>query len=659
MGSEISKILTSYRKALDHSRGRYEALYQTRGLNAAEFYEKYANRLVRNYAASFLDLGTRRRIHRQIRRAVGSDCIDFVAIDGSCYKDEFNDFVVFSACAYGAKGQLELKETGDRPKIRYRRWELDRDVSMVAYVPVPFAQLADVLGEKEDFLLSDQDRINLASVHTKLMQLAEIYLAYNIVTSSSIDKPRLILMDLLPSSVMASIASSPESVNLSGYEYDRRRLDFKDIVVSLAHPFSEVLDLPNRNRFRLHQLVIADLYRRGTKHVDLKDLADRSKVKLDDLRKAVGGRPLYGDPVHYKETSEGIVDSRVQQLISRAARVGILAGDHFTTEFQSFNEQHVSLDVRHSWEFTVGLFRSICDRLFRRKEADAMVYQVAGSDGRTREHWLDPTDIEFLTAIGIRALIEACWEQRVILLGIAKDSASRYFTRNYMGILRHAVQLPELSDMEVGRLPWTDRMFFEFIASQATALEAPWATVEFDSAFMTLWIAATRDGAGAETNRLGAVQEHIVAHMNLFARSLSQFFLSRNKATTLMGHVVFVDRLLMPELDRDIPHFDLDSSVLEKRGLAPHNLGKVYPLGFTDTVTEDSGQDISMYLMSCLTRNHYPEVIGYPDPLHKADWGAKTLGNQLRRTIRSSEVAFRSRPLSRTFRAIRDSYGRR
>lgn len=61
-----------------------------------------------------------------------------------------------------------------------------------------------------------------------------------------------------------------------------------------------------------------------------------------------------------------------------------------------------------------------------------------------------------------------------------------------------------------------------------------------------------------------------------------------------------------------------------------------------------------MYLLSVLTRNHFAEAIGYPDPLHKADWGAKTIGRAVAATIQSSVYFLNSRPLSRTFRAIRD-----
>lgn len=659
MPSQISAILTAYKNSLTASRERYEGLYVTRGENALDFYRRYASKMVREYASTFEEPSVRRRLHRQIQRSLGSEVLDFVAIDGSCNKDPFNDFIVFSACAYGAKGQLELGDAEGRPTLRYRRWQLDRDVSMVAYVPVPFAQLAEVTGEREDFLLSDQDRINLSAVHTKLMQLAEIYLAYSVATSSSIERPRLILMDLLPSSVIASIATAPASISLGGYEYDRRRLDYKDIVTALAHPFSERLQLPNRNQFRLHQLILGELERAGRRAVDLQEMATRYNVNLDSLRRSASTSPLFGDTVRFQETKDGLLDLAVPGgvLLPRTTRVGLLQGNIFRTEYTNAG-QGVEFDVRQSWDFSKGLFRSICDRLFRRKEPNAMIYEVTGTDGKTREHWLDPNDIDFLTSVGVRALIEACWEQGVMLIGIAKDSASRYFTRNYMGVLRYCVKLPELADLEVGRLPWTDRMVFEFIANLEESLSAPWATTEFDSAFMTLWMSEVSPNNGTPLLKLGAVKDYIVAHMGLFGRSLAQFFLSRKKATPLMGHVVFVDRLLSEQIDRECPRIDLTTATLEANGLQRHDLGDVRPIGYTQTSQDNSGQDIAMYLLNCLTRNHYPEVIGYPDPLHKADWGAKTLGDQLRATIRSSEAAFRARPLSKTLRSVRDAYRR-
>jgi len=70
------------------------------------------------------------------------------------------------------------------------------------------------------------------------------------------------------------------------------------------------------------------------------------------------------------------------------------------------------------------------------------------------------------------------------------------------------------------------------------------------------------------------------------------------------------------------------------------------------------GQEINVFLLDILCRNLFPEVIGYPDPLHKADWGAKSMRRRVDRLIKSSEISFRDKPLSRLFRTTRDSAGR-
>ena len=72
-------------------------------------------------------------------------------------------------------------------------------------------------------------------------------------------------------------------------------------------------------------------------------------------------------------------------------------------------------------------------------------------------------------------------------------------------------------------------------------------------------------------------------------------------------------------------------------------------------ITLDHKRIGMMYLLSVLTRNHFAEAIGYPDPLHKADCGAKTIGRAVGDTIQSSTRLLAARPISRTFRSIRDS----
>ena len=121
--------------------------------------------------------------------------------------------LTFFGGAYGARGELEL-DAGDH-KVQYKRWSLDQDVSMVAWVPVPFARLEEIQ-EQEQFLATNEEEASVASVHTQIMQLAEIFLAINAITSSALDAPHLVLMDLSPSSILANVAQAQDKVGVSG-----------------------------------------------------------------------------------------------------------------------------------------------------------------------------------------------------------------------------------------------------------------------------------------------------------------------------------------------------------------------------------------------------------------------------------------------------------
>jgi hypothetical protein len=110
-----------------------------------------------------------------------------------------------------------------------------------------------------------------------------------------------------------------------------------------------------------------------------------------------------------------------------------------------------------------------------------------------------------------------------------------------------------------------------------------------------------------------------------------------------------LDRLIDPKLD---------SSFLGGLKIENEELGTISPIYFGTNQNINYGQAIAIWLLKVLTRNLFPEVIGYPDPLHKADWGAKSVKRRVDGLIKSSEIAFRGRPLSRLFRTLRDTQRR-
>lgn len=611
--SRIADVSRQYHEALRLSREQYDELLALRLKAAETFYRDFFHRLVCRFSDNFKNQRYRARLQERIRRHTGTDTLQFVAIDGTCRCEMYADWVTFFGGAYGARGEIQLQDGEHR--IAYRRWSLDQDVSLVAWVPIPFARMDEVVqGNDEAFIFTDEERLNLSSVHTRIMQLAEIFLAYNMVQSSRLDAPHILMLDLSPSSVLASVAQAQHQIGLVGYPYDRRQLTAADITVALAHPFSAAFGIPSAKMADLHRVILYHLHEQPDRAVDLAALARRRGVPPASLQSAA-------------------------RFLERRGVIRRQANGLYAPE----------LNVRQAWMYVKEVFQNICTRLFLDKDPTALQYDVTERGGRVRKRWMAPDDLGFLIGVGLRLLIEACWERNVLLYGIVKDSLSRYLTRNYLGVALETGYYPELRGLRVGPLPWTDRVFCEVLPLLDDSLEAPWATIEFDSAFMTLH--RERDEGGQP--RVAGVRGTIVNQEKVLVRSLGQFFLKRRAGDPLMGHVVFLERLLLPGID--VPGSPEGPGEIT---ISTPELGHFSVYAWREASAPNWGQAIMMYLLSVLTRNHYAEAIGYPDPLHKADWGAKTVGRFAAGMIQSAQRGLATRPLARTFRDIRDSRNR-
>lgn len=612
--SRISEISRQYHEALKMSRAQYESLYRERVAAAEAFYRAFFHRLVCNFGRRFRNQRFRAQLQGRIAQETGSQRLCFVAIDGTCRREVFSDLVTFFGGAYGARGELIL--AGDGHQLVYRRWSLDHDVSMVAWVPVPFARLEEVApGQGELFLMTEEERLNLASLHIQVMQLAEIFLAYHTIRSSTTDTPHILLMDLSPSSLLASTAQAQQKIGLVGYPYGGRTLTPADVTVAAAHPLSDYLAIPSPKKMDLYRVLVAELRRASEQVLDLYALARSYDLDVTTLERAASF------------------------LVDRGVLEPVREGRH---------RYRPLVRVRDSWTYVRDLFCHLCSRLFLAKEPGALQYEVVDENGLRHRRWMGPEELNFLLGVGLRALIEACWERGILFYGLAKDSTSRYLTRNFLGVCLETGFYPELRNLQVGLLPWTDRIFCEILPLIDETLAAPWCTIEFDSAFMTLH--RERVPEDPQATRVAGVRGRIVNQERLFMRSLGQFFLKRDKRTPLMGHVVFLERLLSPLWDW--PGKDQGPSEI---AIDTPELGRFTVYAWRDRDHVNPGQWVMMYLLSVLTRNHFAEAIGYPDPLHKADWGAKTIGRAVMGTIRSSTRLLAARPLSRTFREIRDS----
>lgn len=581
--------------------------------HARQFYDEFFKNLIFNMGQKLTDREYRETVVEEVEKFFGKRELSFVAVDGSCHRHKSNEFISFYGGAYGAKGILSLSE-GDAT-VEYKRWEIEKDVSMVAFVPVPYSRLSEVGSDGVDpmdhFATRETDKIELSSIHLPIMQLAEVFLAYNTATSSNLDRPDIILVDNSISGMLGYTDFSPDSVRLIGCRLaDGRIMKKQDAAVVQAHPFGTDMGVPSTKKFSRRFAVIKFFH----------DNQGADEIPILQVSKSVGiDNPDVLRGIMQRLSSDGIIDFDV-----------------------SNDTVKIRTDPYKSWEQTKTMFQGICKAIFLDKRVGALKYEASDGNGKPVVRWMAPDDVRFLIAVGLRALIEECWSKKILLVGIAKDSASSYLTKNYLGVCRHFGKYQELP-RSFGSLPPTDRMFCEILPYVDDNILSPWGTIEFDSTFMTLRT-EIRDGREI----FGGTFSGITRPERLFMRSVAQFYTRRNTESPLTGHAIFIDRLTFPE-------WDGNASVLE---VSSHELGEMRPLFYPTSRVQNVGQIVTYFLLDTLTKNHFAEMIGYPDPLHKADQGAKSMRDSVRKLLDSSEIKFRSRPLINTLREIRSRFGR-
>jgi len=132
--SKLSSIFKGFESSLRVGQQRNEDLYRQHQEVIQELYECQLKQLIKPWKPEFSSSVKLIRLHDQIRDFFGRDEIHFVAIDGTCKAEETTQFLLFYAGAYGARGSLDFK--GTPPTLRYHKWSLEQDVSIVAQVTI-------------------------------------------------------------------------------------------------------------------------------------------------------------------------------------------------------------------------------------------------------------------------------------------------------------------------------------------------------------------------------------------------------------------------------------------------------------------------------------------------------------------------------------------
>jgi hypothetical protein len=641
--SEIGDIYGRYHNALDHSLDDYT----TERRNALEalrsLYEPVFQNLIRRYQWMHdRESPQWERVLETLRDryGAGSETITFAAIDGTCGKEMLSEMLVFYGASYAQQGQLVVDPRSHR--IEYRRWSPSEDTSLVAYLPIPLARLEMNSDDEWLYRADDSERATASVAHTSLMQLAEVYLAYRRVHEDS--PPRVILLDhslssmLLSNDVMHLVAPyRPDRQTLGwiGAQIDiwGRPFEISDALVAHAHPMNRALNVPSARANVLAARLLAEI----TDFWSIGETNERDAGRAINLSTLAAGGWFSGDESRLRNRIEQMPPSTEEHKYG-AFR---LSGDHIEPVNQLSDGTPRTL--RERWIELDRLFDRLCRDLFRERRVEALQLRYPEGYGRRGPRWMDTNDLKFLINLGLRLLIENCWRRRILLLGIAKDSASRFFSRNFLAVMQQTGQIHIPSSAEPAG---SDRLVCEMMPLVDETLSQPWSTIEFDSIFMTLRVMLDEQSRRV----IGGVQGDVLMPSDgLFARSLVQMFLRQrtDKDSPLMGHALFLDRLCDPLMDAS------------RRGQQIRTRDStVNPIYSTSADADNLGQTVAMLVAYLLTTNCFPEAIGQPDPLHRADQGAKALGNRINELIQQSVARLRNNPLAWSFRDTRSQAGR-
>jgi hypothetical protein len=608
--STISDVFSLYDKALSQTRTKLEsgAVESTRELES--FYNEFLKSQIINYGSKFEIEGVRNEIHRNLQQRHRNNQLRFWAVDGACRKVETSDIIVFYGGAYLIKGRLGLQ---DRPPlIQYEESEPEDDSSIVAYLPLSAEDLT-MIDPEDRFVVNDAERITISGLDTQLMLLAEIFLLYR--GASSPDHPHLILWDHSLSSILANATPNVLKLRFAGLQIAGETIWYPDLLVGYSKPWNKELDIPTRKSHRLWERAIAKIFESSTHSLDIAAFSREVRLSQDNVEtqiRLIWECDKYGKKWDGRNPNDALTKKQGNIL-------------------------QLNQDYLHAPEKIIRFYEYFCNRFFRDKDPSVLLYNYEDENGFSRQRFLSSEELSFLLAIGIRLTFENCWRNEVMLIGVVKDSASTYYTNHYFGVMKKIGALT----FTPKKIPVTDRLTLERLPLIDTSIKGPWASTEFDGVFMTLRM---RKEWQSDDATIQGVRGNVLVQPNLIMRSLVQFYLKNDPPMEpMMGHVIFVDRLVHPH------------SIPEKMTVisGDRELGTVEPFFFKDSSIRNKEQEYMIYLLSVLTRNVFPEVIGYPDPLHHADRGAKSVLKMVEPMLFSSERLNRSNPLHRTLRQLR------
>lgn len=541
---------------------------------------------------------------KSVKKLFDKQVLNFVAIDGTEYSRPLFDMMIFYAGAYSCEGGIDFSEENNL-KIRYKNKFLEHSSDVSSCVPVYIDKIPEIDRTFHDLdgkinlnsSFTEEAIINNTNVANFLMTFSEFYLAYKYASAKSHD---IILMDRSLSNMYSSLLYDTSnrkvwSTNLSilDYDTDGQKLDINDLTIARYNLINEQLNLPSPRGNYLRYTIFILLSKIYPDEISLDQIIE--SLKINDNKST---------------------RNRIKTYIQTSIKEGIIIENERDKKYTIVEK------YRSTWTRIKKLVQELGDKIFTDEKEPFVLTKEKG-----KKEWLTTLDLSFLTLFSFYMLIEECWKNNILLIGITKDTTAKEFKNHVIPIcLRNNIWTYNeklKSSLEDG--PSTDRMLLQFLSIlNNDKINVPWSLIEYDAAFvMTIPDFRNREGYVS-----GAIKNNII-QSQLFLRSFVQLGKS-NRDKKLRSNVLAIDRLAYPEIDLN----SNDNIIQFKHDYSNIELIKFFL--FKDKNCKNEIQNLLLVLLKSMSGSNIGEAFGHNRALFVADKVAKWHNEEFRNIVDST-----------------------
>ncbi len=600
-------LLGGAQKQVGDYRSKFEGLKGT--------YDDFLSKLLVSYSGAKFDPSF-------VDKFFGKRKLTFAGIDGTILKYDVFDLVVFFAGAYSAHGEIDIADSGEA-KITYEEKYLERGLGVSSVLPVYINEVPlidqTLLVRGDDgqvdnsFTFTDAWVVDNSAFADFLMGLSEFYLGYKLVNSENpVD---ILLLDRVFSSEIASFYA-----------------ETSDFRLSLDHECGLIGHKIDGKPFTKTEWVYA---RKLFGNLEFETPPARGEFLLPRIIMELAREP--GNSLTREEISQrlGLTDefhlSRLDKELEKGIRGSGEAKGAFTRKGKHFVLKPQFRDIK---ERLKKLVDEVCGRMFS-SDPNVSYDERFKINGR----WITTNDLAFLSLASLYMTIEKCWENRTLMIGVAKDTSARDLKRQVIPVLNHVGRFNGGFGGKGQDTPDTDRMILQWVSlHEKDRLLVPWATVEYDTAFKTIIPHFERKPglvSGARRNQISIERT--------FAKSYFQLC-QADSDPKLRSNVLLYDRLIYPEFDKGSKQLTTLPHDYENRPDSPEPVEVVFYEGVDNPI-----QSFIIPLFEAMTSMSIPELFGHLKPLYIADKVAKYYWGQFKGMVESAGIWLINRPDLREF----------